>query len=148
MKNVNKYLTAIPWLVAQGHCLVQAWRHYFRTAWLDLLKALLCLRFGNLARLHEYSHGFCTVPFVGNSLRDSRYVEELGQDNAPGVGAALVRYLRLTALSRCPESPVRQVKLTKPLILRYPDQIGHMLWSPRCRRSRHRNTAPTIREIA
>lgn len=46
------------------------------------------------------------------------------------VGAALVRLLCGQLPWRCPESPARQVKLTKPLILQYPDKIGHAIWSP------------------
>lgn len=63
------------------------------------------------------------------------------------VGAALVCCLRLTAFSRCPESPARQVKLLKSLILQYPDKIGHSLWSLRCYLSRRRDIVRTIPEI-
>ncbi len=45
------------------------------------------------------------------------------------VGATLVRLLCGKLPSRCPKSLARQVKLTKPLILQYPDKIEHSLWS-------------------
>ena len=63
------------------------------------------------------------------------------------VGRTVVATCKLTALLRCPESPVRQVKLTKPLILGYPDKILLSIWSLRCYASRRRDTARTIREL-
>ena len=60
------------------------------------------------------------------------------------VGATIVHCLRLMALLRCPKSPFRQVKLTKPLILQYPAKILLSIWSLRCYASRRRDTARTM----
>ena len=122
-------LTARSWPVSQAHCLDQASPHYFRTAWLDLLKALLCLRFGNFARLQGYSHGFRTVPFVEKSFVTGELLVEQGCtcDNVPGLGGSTSRLRVKDECARCRQCPARQVKLPKPLILQYPDRIGHML---------------------
>ncbi len=142
---VHKCLTARSWPVAQAHCLDQASPHYFRTAWLDLLKALLCLRFGNFARLQGYSHGFCTVPFVEKSFVTGELLVEQGctRDNTPGVGTWITRRLAKHQRAGCPQSHARQAKLSNSLILQYTDQIGHSLWSLATRFSRA-GTMPRI----
>ena len=63
------------------------------------------------------------------------------------VGRSVVTACKLTALLRCPERLARQVKLTKPLILGYPDKIGCLIRSLRCYASRRRDAVRTIPEI-
>ena len=70
--------------------------------------------------------------------------DSIALDNVPRVGAALVRLLCGKLPWRCPKSPFRQVKLTKPLISQYPAKILLSIWSLRCYVSRRRDTARTM----